>query len=190
MALTRTRGPSGNRVYMWGTTPLTEFVTPYADLIEQLVSGLQGSTKGETIWNCWDWECRNIKYRSELFDVWLTPSEAIIRGYDDCEEKAFTVCSLLRACGLSPDEVFVALGNWSGIGHAWCAIFENGKYWVLEATLPAAPNAAMEQAHPYYAYVLFNDIQTIELRSGFALLKENAERKIRQIEEFYDVKVE
>jgi transglutaminase-like putative cysteine protease len=176
---------------MWDTTPLTEFVTPQADLIQQIASSLQASTKGETIWNCWDWVCRNIKYKSEWPDVWVTPAEAILNGRDDCEEHAFTVCSLLRACGLSPDEVFVALGTYGrfGDGHSWCVILENGKYWVLEATLPAALDAANEEAAPYNAYILFNDIQTIELRTGFVLLKENAERKIRQIEEFYGVKV-
>jgi transglutaminase-like putative cysteine protease len=177
---------------MWDTTPLTEFVTPQAYSIEQLVPGLQGLTKEETIWNCWDWVCRNIKYKSEWPDVWLLPSEAIARGYDDCEEHAFALCSLLRASGLSPDEVFVALGTYGrfGDGHAWCIILENGKYWVLEATLPAALDAANEEAAPYNAYILFNDVQTIELRTGFVLLKENAERKIRQIEDFYGVKVE
>ncbi len=190
MALRCALGPSGNRVYMWDTTPLTELVTPYAPLIQQIASGLQAPTKGETIWNCWNWVCRNIKYKSEWPDIWLMPAEAILKGFDDCEEHAFAVCSLLRASGLSPDEVFVALGTYGGDGHSWCSYLKDGKYYVLEAVLSAAPDAATEQAPPYDAYILFNDVQTITLKPGFVLLKENAERKIRQIEEFYGVKVE
>lgn len=185
MALTCNLRPLGNRVY------LTEFVTPTTYAIDQLVLSLQGPTREETIWNCWDWVCRNIKYKSERGDVWHTPSEAITMGKSDCEEKAFTLCSLLRASGLSPDEVFVSLGTYGrfGDGHAWCTILDGGKYWCLEATLSAAPNAIPEQAHPYDAYILFNDIQTIELRAGFSLSRANAKRKIREIEGFYGIKV-
>jgi len=185
MPLTCNLRPLGNRVY------LTEFITPRTYLIEQLVPSLQGPTREETIWNCWDWVCRNIKYKSERGDVWGTPSEAITKGNSDCEEKAFTLCSLLRACGLSSDEVFVAVGTHGRFndGHAWCDIFEDGKYYVLEATLSAAPNTIPEQAHPYAAYILFNDIQTIELRPGFSFSRANAKRKIREIEGFYGIKV-
>lgn len=123
--------------------------------------------------------------------MWHTPSEAIKMGKSDCEEKAFVLCSLLRASGLSPDEVFVALGTYGRFneGHAWCVLLEDGKYWVLEATLSQAPNAATEQNYPYTAYILFNDIQTMELRTGFFLSRANAKRKVREIEGFYGVKV-
>ncbi len=123
--------------------------------------------------------------------MWLLPSEAIAKGKSDCEEKAFVLCSLLRASGLSPDEVFVALGTYGrfGDGHAWCVLFDGGKYWVLEATLSAAPNTIPEQSSPYVAYVLFNDIQDMELRTGFFLSRANAKRKIREIEGFYGIKV-
>lgn len=185
MALTCNLRPLGNRIY------IQELITPRTYAIEQLVPDLQGSTREETIWNCWDWVCRNIKYKSERGDVWHTPSEAITMGKSDCEEKAFTLCSLLRASGLSPDEVFVALGTYGrfGDGHAWGSIFEGGKYYVLEATLSAAPNTIPEQSSPYVAYVLFNDIQTMELRPGFSLSRANAKRKVREIEGFYGVKV-
>ena len=123
--------------------------------------------------------------------MWYTPSEAMTMGKSDCEEKAFTLCSLLRASGLSPDEVFVALGTYGRFndGHAWCDIFQDGKYWVLEATLSAAPDAATEQSHPYDAYILFNNIHDMELKPGFTFSRANAKRKIREIEGFYGVKV-
>ena len=185
MLLTCNLRPLGNQVY------LTEFVTPHTYLIEQLAPSLQGVAREETIWNCWDWVCRNIKYKSERGDVWHTPSEAMKMGKSDCEEEAFTLCSLLRAFGLSPDEVFVAVGTYGrfGDGHAWCVLLEDGKYWVLEATLSAAPNTIPEQSYPYDAYILFNDIQDTELKPGFIFSRANAKRKIREIEGFYGVKV-
>ena len=183
-SLTCNLRPLGNRLY------LTEFVTPHTYLIDQLYPGLQGSTKQETVYSCLDWVCRNIRYKGERGDVFYMPSEAITKGTSDCEEQAFTLCSLLRACGLSPDEIFVALGTYGrlGGGHAWVT-WLNGKYWVLEATLERAPSSIPEQAYPYQAYLLFNDQNTLELRSGFVISKKYVDNKLREIEEFYDIKV-
>ena len=53
----------------------------------------------------------------------------------DCSEKANTLVSMLRASGVPPEEVRVALGeiNFGNIeGHAWAEILENGKWLVLE----------------------------------------------------------
>ena len=184
MSLSSNLRPFANRLY------LTEFVTPHTYLIDQLYPSLQGPTKKETVYSCLDWVCQNIKYKTERGDVWLTPSEAITKGESDCEEMAFSLCSLLRACGLSPDEVFVALGTYGrlGGGHAWVC-WLNGKYWVLEATLERAPDSIPEQVYPYDAYLLFNDQTALELRSGFVISKRYMDNKMRQIEEFYDIRV-
>lgn len=180
-SLVGNRRPLGEKVY------LTEFVTPKTYLVEQLVPSLQ--IIREMIYGCFDWVCRNIKYRSERGDVWHFPAEAIHQGYGDCEESSFIACSLLRACGLSPDEIFVALGTHGRGGHAWCALLNNGKYWALETTLSHAPDSIPEQVHPYEPYILFNDVHTIELKSGFVLTKTHQKEKIRQIEEFYGIMV-
>lgn len=182
--------PLGDRVY------LHEFITPRTYLIEQLYPTLQRATKEETVHACLDWVCRNIKYRSERGDVWHFPAEAIHQGYGDCEESSFIACSLLRACGLSADEIFVALGThgrtrWGlRIGHAWCILLNNGKYWALETTLSQAPDSIPEQVYPYEPWILFNDVHAIELKSGFLMMsKTHQKEKIRQIEDFYGIKV-
>jgi len=159
-------------------------------LIEQLYPSLQGPTKKETVYSCLDWVCRNIKYKAERGDVWFTPSEAITKGKSDCEEQAMTLCSLLRACGLSPDEIFVALGTYGrfGGGHAWVD-WLNGKYWVLEATLERAPDNIPEQVYPYEPWILFNDQRVLELRAGFVISKRYVDNKMRDLEEYYGMKV-
>ena len=184
IGLTSNRRPLGEKVY------LTEFVTPKTYLVEQLVPSLQSPIKEETIHACFDWVCRNIKYRSERGDVWHFPAEAIQIGHGDCEESSFIACSLLRACGLSPDEIFVALGAYGRGGyHAWCTLLNSNKYWALETTLSQAPDSIPEQVYPYEPWILFNDVYTIELRSGFLMAKTNQREKIRQIEEFYGIMV-
>ena len=184
MTLTCNLRPFANRLY------LTEFVTPQTYLIDQLCPGLQGPTKKETVHSCLDWVCKNIKYKRERGDVWYMPSEAITKGESDCEEQAMTLCSLLRACGLSADEVFVALGTYGrlGEGHAWVD-WLNGKYWVLEATLERAPDNIPEEVYPYEPWILFNDQKTLELRPGFVISKRYADNKVRQLEEYYGIKV-
>jgi hypothetical protein len=177
------RRPLGEKHY------LTEFVTPGTYLVKQLVPSLQTAFRKDMIYNCFDWVCRHIRYCSEWGDVWYFPAEAIHMGRGDCEESSFIACSLLRACGLSPDEIFVAVGNYGRSGHAWCALLDSGKYWVLETTLSEAPNSVPLQAQPYEPYILFNDVHSIELRSGFVLAKTNQKEKVRQIEEFYGIMV-
>jgi len=51
----------------------------------------------------------------------------------DCEEQGNTLASLIRAAGIRPEEVRVALGevmfNDTETGHAWVELFANG-HWV------------------------------------------------------------
>lgn len=184
-SLVSNRRPLGEEVY------LTEFVTPKTYLVEQLVSSLQSSIRERMIYECFDWVCRNIRYRSERGDVWYFPAEAIQLGRVDCEESSFITCSLLRACGLSSDEIFVALGLHGRGGHAWCALLDNGKYWALETTLSRAPDSIPEQVRPYDPWILFNDVHTIELKSGFlrTMTKTHQKEKVKQIEEFYGIMI-
>lgn len=182
-ALTCNLRPLGNQVY------LTEFVTPRTYLVDEICPGLQRGTPQETVHACLDWVCRNIKYKGEAGDIFYRPSEALHTKVGDCEEHSFVLCSFLRNF-LSPDEIFVALGTYGilGTGHAWVS-WLNEKYWVLEATLERAPDEIPEQIYPYDAWILFNDVQSIELKPGFKISKQNVAEKNREIEQFYGIKV-
>lgn len=71
----------------------------------------------------------NINYS----DYWRYPEETIKNRDGDCEDFAILLCSLLRAYGYSPDDVYVALGMGSDdIGHAFVALKEDGKWSYVE----------------------------------------------------------
>ena len=175
--------PLGNSLY------LNEFVTPETYLVQRLFSSLQRDTAKDTVYSCFDWVCSNIRYKRESGDVFYLPSETAYMHQGDCEDHAFLLCSLLRNF-LSPDEVFVAFGTYGLLaeGHAWVT-WLNSKYWVLEATLEQAPDSIPEQGYPYDPRILFNDVNTMELKPGFQITRKNVVEKIRQIEKFYGIKV-
>ncbi len=85
---------------------------------------------------------------NHIADKWLTPHEFLantphypsnpLKGKEvsDCEEQANSLVSLIRAEGIRPEEVRVALGevvfNDVEKGHAWVELLTNGKWVVLD----------------------------------------------------------
>lgn len=75
-----------------------------------------------------DWVGNNIRYVDDLTshrnnEYWQLPKETIELRTGDCEDYAILLCSLLRADGWSPNDVYVVLGkNQNGEGHAWVRI--------------------------------------------------------------------
>jgi hypothetical protein len=81
-------------------------------------------------------------------DHWLTPHEFLTgtpvyannplpgEAVSDCEEKANTLVSLLRAKGVRPENVRVVLGEVSfndiKMGHAWVELLTDGNWLVLD----------------------------------------------------------
>ena len=108
-------------------------------------------------WALYDFVCRNIDYRRDWGEFWLTPSETL-RGYGDCEDSAILLTSLIRAGG-APD-CYVALGSLGGYGHAWCE--HNGQ--ILETTFTSA--RPVPDPEDYCPYVLFSDQEVVELWPG------------------------
>jgi len=75
-----------------------------------------------------DWVGNNIKYRYDsnvhgTSEYWQLPKETVQLKTGDCEDYAILLCSLLRADGWSPNDVYVVLGkNNNGDYHAWVKI--------------------------------------------------------------------
>jgi hypothetical protein len=85
---------------------------------------------------------------NRVADKWLTPHEFLTGTPDDsnnplqgkivsdCEEKANTLVSLMRAEGVRPEEVRVALGevtfNDIKTGHAWVELLTHGLWLSLD----------------------------------------------------------
>jgi len=112
------------------------------------------SQYGPDYWALYDFVCRNIDYRRDWGEFWMTPSETL-RGHGDCEDTSILLTSLIRAGGVS--NCYVVLGNLGGYGHAWCEL--NGQ--ILETTYTSA--RPVPDPQDYCPYVCFNDQEVVEL---------------------------
>ena len=126
------------------TSPYQQFITPEA--VKNNIDGLDREAIYEKVLS-YTWMSDSVLHNKP--EKWLLPEEFLesdnlesnpIQGeiVSDCSEHANTLVSMLRASGVSADEVRVALGvvNFSGEvgGHAWVEIKEDGKWMVLEST--------------------------------------------------------
>ena len=71
-----------------------------------------------------DWVGSNIKYTFDSeshgqTDYWQFSKETLSTETGDCEDSAILLCSLLRAAGVSANDVYVVVGETQGQGHAW-----------------------------------------------------------------------
>lgn len=136
-----TLDPDKESRYQIYITPNDNAVTGLAALLNGIEECYQAAVK-------WTWVSDSTLHATS--EKWLMPHEFLIDtpGYDsnpvkpevasDCEEQANTLVSLLRAEGVSAQNVRVVLGlvDFGGEtgGHAWVEIKDNGKWLPLEAT--------------------------------------------------------
>lgn len=169
-------GTSTQRVYSQDGTYLVnvrygqwrdirEFVQPNNPQVQTIYSQF-----GPDYWSLYDFVCRDIDYRRDIGEFWLTPSETLASKLGDCEDTSLLLCSLLRN---TITDAHVALGSFQGYGHAWCQY--QGK--ILESTF----TQARPVSHPehYELHCLFNDQDIIELWPGaleeiFAIRRDEA----------------
>lgn len=74
-----------------------------------------------------NWVGDNIQYRHDdavygVRDYWQFGKETVNLRTGDCEDFAILLCSLLRAAGYSPDDVYVVIGKNPNGYHAWVKI--------------------------------------------------------------------
>jgi len=106
-----------------------------------------------------DYVCKNVSYRSDNGEYWYFPDETLARRMGDCDDSAILLCSLLRNF-YPPDRVFIAIGEYRRLGHAWCLL--DGE--ILETTYTSA--RAVADPQNYRAYAKFNDVFVIEMWPG------------------------
>ena len=131
-------------------------------------------------------------------DKWLTPKEFLtntphypsnpVKGEEvsDCEEQAHALVSLIRAEGIPPEEVRVALGEIKlgdvEMGHAWVELLSNGRWVALDPSCgPYWDDKAGKLVHrrgvPFDCYAshsypvlqvwaYYNDIYYLDPRDG------------------------
>lgn len=130
---------------------IREFVQPNNLEVQTIYSQF-----GPDYWSLYDFVCRNIDYRRDIGEYWLTPGETL-KGNGDCEDTSILLTSLIRAGG---SDCHVALGTLQGLGHAWVA--HGGG--ILETTYTSA--RPVPDPQDYCTYVCFNDQEVIELWPG------------------------
>ena len=74
-----------------------------------------------------NWVGDNIQYRydDEIYGIreyWQFGKETLDLRTGDCEDFAILLCSLYRAAGYSPDDVYVVIGKKANGYHAWVKI--------------------------------------------------------------------
>ncbi|KKN08229.1 hypothetical protein LCGC14_1058780 [marine sediment metagenome] len=130
---------------------IREFITPYAPEVQQIYQEV-----GPDAWALYDWVTRNISYRLDFGEFFQFPRETIAREQGDCEDTSNLLASLLR----NFTDTYVALGTLNGLGHAW--VTHGGD--ILETTYTSA--RPVPDPENYVPFVLFNDLEVIELWPG------------------------
>ena len=102
------------------------FITPYDPVIIELRNQI---VRNKPIhWMALrNWVGSNIEYEydSNQFrknEYWLLSRETLSFEQGDCEDQAILLCSLLRADGWDPDDVYVIIGMVGDEGHAWVSL--------------------------------------------------------------------
>ena len=107
-----------------------------------------------------DWVCKNIDYRSDNGEHWLFPNETLREMAEDCDGSSILLASMLRQAGYTPDRVYVVVGTYRNLGHAWVEL--DGE--ILETTYTSARLVA--DPWNYRALAKFNDAEAIERYPG------------------------
>jgi len=97
--------------------PYARYITPNDP---QVQAAVQDILSGEWRWaydgfealRQWVWAHVFYRFDSEIYgkDYWQLPAETLALGTGDCEDFAILLCTLLRAYGVSADDVYVAVG--------------------------------------------------------------------------------
>lgn len=126
--------------------PFRTYVTPEDKAIQALAEQINGVEEAYKV--AVQWTYISEQELNHTTDKWLTPHEFLtntpyyssnpLQGEEvsDCEEQANALVSLIRAEGISPEEVRVALGkvifNDIKIGHAWVELLIKGDWVALD----------------------------------------------------------
>lgn len=126
--------------------PFGLFVTPEDQAIKALAAQISGARDAYQM--AVQWTYVSEEKLNHAADKWLTPHEFLanspnypsnpLQGEEvsDCEEQANALVSLIRAEGIRPEKVRVALGlvtfNELETGHAWVELLINGSWVALD----------------------------------------------------------
>lgn len=88
-----------------------------------------------TIGEIWNYPIRYVSDNFEnegIPDYWQTAEQTNFLKAGDCEDSSiFRICC---AKNIGLDNIYLAVGMWNGVGHAFPIIWKDGTIYVLEAT--------------------------------------------------------
>jgi len=172
------------------------FVTPEDQTIKALAARTRGYAGAYEM--ALQWVYVSDEKLNHSVDKWLTPYEFLTnvpqypgnplpgQAVGDCEEKANTLVSILRAQGVPPEDVRVVLGEVafgdSETGHAWVELSLEGRWLVLDPCLGPYWDDRVDRlfSRPgvplkYYSnhvfpvlqvWTYYNDVYYLEVRSA------------------------
>lgn len=131
-----------------GVSQVQEYVTPYADAVQDYLEGLDDAEDIYKAAVSWIWMSDSTLNGQQ--DAWLTPTEFLEETPDfdsnpmsgeivsDCSEQANTLASLFIGSGeFNETTVRVAIGEmqFSGStgGHAWVEVYKDGEWFPVDA---------------------------------------------------------
>ena len=176
--------------------PFRLYVTPEDQTIEALAAQINEVEEAYKV--AVQWTYVSEQKLNHVADRWLTPHEFLantphypsnpLEGEEvsDCEEQAHSLVSLIRAEGIRPEEIRVALGEVifgdKVTGHAWAELLTNGEWVALDPSWgpywdDKAGKLVHRQGRPfnYYAshtypvlqvWAYYNDIYSWDPRDG------------------------
>lgn len=129
-----------------GRDAFQAYVTPEDEVIQQMASHISSIEDAYVM--ALEWVYVSEHHLNGIDDRWLLPREFItdspghinnpVPGMvaGDCEEQANTLAAIVRASGITPEEVRVALGlsDINGIekGHVWVEVYVNDTWLILD----------------------------------------------------------
>lgn len=126
---------------------LKSFIQPDEPIVKGVARILSSSI--DPIATAQDFVHHRTKYHIQKGEMWKLPTETLDAKIGDCDCTAILLCSILRSY-LSPDEVFVAIGNVDHDGHAWVMTRDK----LIESTHNSSKKV---NENRYKVEVLFND---------------------------------
>lgn len=176
------QGTTGDDWFLWDEEKFTEFITPDCPYIAGCLQDIDPTYEGDPpdqptqdgFDAIRDWVAANIEYKTDeeqwgIEEYWQTPEETLSLRTGDCEDFAILLCTLLRAYGISGEQIYVAVGiDDDGYGHAF--LIED---WYLDGEWRAIEPQVGTQTFPPgrrfkdYSIADFKLLRDYEIIMGF-----------------------
>jgi predicted transglutaminase-like cysteine proteinase len=109
-----------------------------------------------------EWVATNISYKDDranfgVNDYWQFPVETLERGSGDCEDFAILLCALLRAYGVPPDQVYVAVGTPKGMKEYHAYLIERYSKGIWNMIEPQIDTVTSSVSFTFLDWALTND---------------------------------